>query len=84
MAATSRRIAWPTLTIESCAIDSGSASRTATCAIDWEIMRSSWVRASMWARTKKNTTGAKKPAISPTSSGTAPPPWATRAAKAPS
>ena len=41
MAATSRRIAWPTVTIDSRATVSGSASRMATSAIDWVMSRNS-------------------------------------------
>jgi hypothetical protein len=51
MAATSRRIACPTVTIDSRATVSGSASRMATSAIDWVISRSSCERHAMWAKT---------------------------------
>ena len=50
MAATSRRIAWPTVTIESLAAPSGSEKRIATCAIDCAIMRNSWPRQDRLAR----------------------------------
>ena len=66
MAATSRRIAWPTLTMESRATLSGSASRMATPAIDWAISRSSWARHAMWATPKKKMIGSNAAALSPT------------------
>src|SRR4029453_16502940 len=44
MAATSRRIACPTVIMESLAAPSGSEKRIATCAIACAIMRISWPR----------------------------------------
>ena len=40
----SRRIAWPTVTMESLAAPSGSEKRIATCDIAWAIMLISWPR----------------------------------------
>ena len=51
MAATSRRIAWPTVTIDSRATVSGSASRMATSAMDWVMSRNSCERHAMCAST---------------------------------
>ncbi len=69
MAATSRRIACPTVTIDSRATVSGSASRIATSAIDCVISRNSCDRQAMWASTKKKMMGAKKIANSMPSTG---------------
>ena len=65
MAATSRRIAWPTVTMESRATLSGSASRIATCAIDCAISRSSCERHAMCATPKKKMIGSSAAAPSP-------------------
>ncbi|MGY3119547.1 hypothetical protein ACVWXQ_003484 [Bradyrhizobium sp. S3.14.4] len=50
IAATSRRMAWPTVTMESDAEPSGSEKRIATCAIACAIMRISWPRQTRLAR----------------------------------
>ena len=65
MAATSRRIACPTVTIDSRATLSGSASRMATCAIDCAISRSSCERQAMCATPKKKMMGSSAAVPSP-------------------
>ena len=57
MAATSRRIAWPTVTIDSRATVSGSASCMATSAMDWVMSRNSCDRQAMWASTEEDDRG---------------------------
>ena len=65
MAETSRRIACPTVTMESRATPSGSAKRMATLAIDWAMRRSSCARQAMWATPKKKMIGNSAAAPSP-------------------
>ena len=57
MEATSRRIAWESVTICSVAMVSGSARRSATSVIEREVTRISCPRRTIIAVTKKNTTG---------------------------
>src|SRR5271168_3086928 len=66
MAATSRRIACPTVTMESRATLSGSESRMATRAIDWAIRRNSCERQAICATPKKKIIGNKAAAPRPT------------------
>ena len=59
-AATSRRIAWLTLTTASVAMFSGSDSRGATSVIERATMRISWVRQIIEAIAQKKPIGTKR------------------------